>query len=214
MTSNNKNLVWSDSEVTPAERSRLLGHQGCVIWMTGLSGSGKSTIARALELSLIKDGYHSYILDGDNIRHGLNGDLGFTQDERSENIRRVAEVAALFADAGVITITAFISPLVQDRSMAKSIIERTSKTSGKKATPRFFEVFINTPLEVCEARDPKQFYKKARAGEIANFTGISAPFENPLSPDLDIPTASMSVEQSIQRIREMLDQHDILMPHP
>jgi adenylyl-sulfate kinase len=202
------NIVWHAANVDADDRRRVLHQQGCVLWMSGLSGSGKSTIARALERALLERGHAAYVLDGDNIRHGLNADLDFSPAARSENIRRVAEVAALFADAGLITITAFISPYAADRQRARDIINGTG-TNGPIAG-RFFEVFVNTPLAVCESRDPKALYAKARAGDIADFTGISAPFEAPASPEIELPTATMRVEAAVNHIIGYLTQTGIL----
>jgi len=191
------NIVWHHTQVTADDRRCVLGQNGCVLWLTGLSGSGKSTIARALEHALLKMGHAAYVLDGDNIRHGLNADLDFSPQARTENIRRVAEVAALFADAGLIVITAFISPYTADRQKARVIVNRAEDSATAQGVDRFLEVFINTPLEVCEARDPKALYAKARAGKIQDFTGISAPFEAPLAPDLEIKTVSRAVEDCV-----------------
>src|SRR5207302_5481926 len=169
------NIYWSRGRVTSAQRELRNGHVGCVIWLTGLSSSGKSTIANELERELFNLGRHAYVLDGDNIRHGLGSDLGFAPKDRAENIRRVGEVAKLFADAGFICITAFISPYRADRELARKLMP-----SG-----RFIEVFINAPLEICEQRDPKGLYAKARAKEIKEFTGISAPYELPPTPEIE-----------------------------
>ncbi len=191
------NIVWHEGHVSAANREELLGQRGCVVWFTGLSGSGKSTIATALEAELIASGHAAYLLDGDNIRHGLNGDLGFTPEARVENIRRISEVAALFADAGLITLTAFISPYRADRRAARDKVTQT----------RFVEVFLDVPLDVCESRDPKQLYARARAGEIADFTGISAPYEPPESPELTLATSEMPVDACVEKIRTyLLDQ--------
>ncbi|MCY3813760.1 MAG: adenylyl-sulfate kinase [Gammaproteobacteria bacterium] len=168
------------------ERERQNGHLGGVLWLTGLSGSGKSTLAFALEAELFARGYQVYVLDGDNIRHGLNADLGFTQKDRTENIRRVGEVAALFADAGFVCISAFISPYHADRDVARSA-----------AKGRFHEVYLDADVETCEQRDPKGLYRKARAGKIPDFTGVSAPYEIPSSPDLVIPTGKKDVGASL-----------------
>lgn len=200
------NIVWHAPEVTPGDRQRVLNQTGCVLWMSGLSGSGKSTIARALEQRLLSQAHAAYVLDGDNIRHGLNADLDFSPDGRRENIRRIAEVAALFADAGLITITAFISPYAADRQRAATIING----SATPATHRFIEIFVDTPLSVCESRDPKALYAKARAGEIAAFTGISAPFEAPQAPDITLPTANITVETAVDTIINHLAQQNIL----
>ena len=191
------NIVWHEGHVSAANREELLGQRGCVVWFTGLSGSGKSTIATALEAELIASGHAAYLLAGDNIRHGLNGDLGFTPEARVENIRRISEVAALFADAGLITLTAFISPYRADRRAARDKVTQT----------RFVEVFLDVPLDVCESRDPKQLYARARAGEIADFTGISAPYEPPESPELTLATSEMPVDACVEKIRTyLLDQ--------
>jgi len=173
-----QNIVKSRSLVSPADREKLLGQKGATIWLTGLSGSGKSTVAQQLEKHLIEQGRLCYILDGDNVRHGLNRDLGFSMEDRKENIRRIAEVAALMNDAGVIVITSFISPYISDRADAREVIGDES----------FVEVFIDTPIEVCEQRDPKGLYKKARSGEIQQFTGVSDPYEAPQDAELTIET--------------------------
>ena len=172
--------------VSTTERERQNGHLGGVLWLTGLSGSGKSTLAFALEAELFARGYQVYVLDGDNVRHGLNADLGFTHDDRTENIRRVGEVAALFADAGVVCISAFISPYRADR-----------ETARQAAKGRFHEVYLDANLQVCEQRDPKGLYRKARAGKIADFTGVSAPYEAPEAAELVIPTGEADVATSL-----------------
>ena len=191
-----QNIFWSEGEVTPAKRAIRNGHKGAVVWLTGLSGSGKSTISRALERELFNLGMHTYILDGDNIRHGLNANLGFSPEDRVENIRRVAEVAKLMADAGLITITAFISPYRHDRRRARQI----ALESGCE----FVEVFVDAPLETCEQRDTKGLYKKARAGEIKDFTGISAPYESPEDPEVTVHTDRQSLEESVAAVIEFL----------
>jgi len=178
----------SDRMVTRQIRESILDQQGGVYWMTGLSGSGKSTIAIGLEKALLSQGYHAIVLDGDNIRSGINSDLTFTVEDRRENIRRIAEITKLFAQTGVITIASFISPTTEMRAFAKKII-------GEKD---FHEVYVNTPLEICEQRDVKGLYKKARAGEIKNFTGIDSPYEAPENPFLEIKTAGLSIEDSVQ----------------
>src|SRR5438552_178932 len=167
---------------------------GCVLWLTGLSGSGKSSVATELERELFNLGRHVYVLDGDNIRHGLGSDLGFSPKDRTENIRRVGEVAKLFADAGVICITAFISPYRADRDLARKMM----------AADRFIEVFVNAPLEVCEQRDPKGLYAKARAKEIKEFTGISAPYEAPVNAEIELRTDQLSVAESVAKIQQYL----------
>lgn len=194
-----ENITWHAASVSPEDRERLLGQKGCVLWFTGLSGSGKSTIAVALEEALVKRGNLAYVLDGDNVRHGLNADLTFSPTDRTENIRRVSEVAALFADAGIIVITAFISPTIQDRASAREVIG-----------DGFVEVFVDTPLDVCEQRDPKGLYKKARAGEIQQFTGITAPYEAPATPEIVLTTADMPVEVSVDVIVAKLREDGII----
>lgn len=191
-----KNIYWSEGDVTTDRRALRNGHKGAVVWLTGLSGSGKSTIARRLERDLFNLGMHVYVLDGDNVRHGLNANLGFSPQDREENIRRVAEVAKLMADAGLIAITAFISPYKADRSRAREI--------ALQAGGDFVEVFIDAPLAVCEERDVKGLYKRARAGEIAEFTGISAPYEAPEDPELVIRTHERSLDESVAEITELL----------
>ncbi|MCH2175598.1 MAG: adenylyl-sulfate kinase [Lentisphaeria bacterium] len=175
-----------------------MGHHPATFWFTGLSGSGKSTISLAFEKALIERGIKAFVLDGDNIRHGLNRDLGFSAEDRKENIRRISEVARLMNKAGIVVITAFISPTIADRASARKIITESGQNSY------FNEVFINTPLEVCEQRDPKGLYQKARAGEIQNFTGISAPYEAPISPEIDLPTSELTIEQSVEKLLRSL----------
>ncbi len=209
-TPKSENIVWSATGVTDDDRRRVLRQRGCVLWLTGLSGSGKSTIARALELRLLQDRHTAYVLDGDNIRHGLNVDLDFSPAARTENIRRVAEVAALLADAGLITITAFISPYQADRQKAREIV---TASTAPAAAPRpghpFFEIFVNTPLAVCEQRDPKSLYARARAGLIPEFTGISAPFEAPTTPELVLHTEVNSVASCVAEILSLLNHNGI-----
>jgi adenylylsulfate kinase len=175
------NLTWHAGELTAADREAALGQRGGVVWLTGLSGSGKSTVARRVERLLVERGFAAYVLDGDNLRLGLNRDLGFSAADRTENIRRVGCVAALFADAGVVCLTAFISPFRADRDTARAATARD----------RFLEVYVDTPLSVCEARDPKGLYRRARAGEISDFTGISSPYEPPTSPELTLAVADV-----------------------
>ncbi len=191
-----QNIYWSEGAVTALRRAARHGHKGAVIWFTGLSGSGKSTLSRAVERELFNMGMHTYVLDGDNIRHGLNSNLGFSPEDREENIRRVAEVAKLLADAGLIAITAFISPYLADRRRAREI--------ALEAGVEFIEVFIDAPLATCEERDTKGLYKKARAGEIKEFTGISAPYEVPENPELTIHTDRESREESTARVIELV----------
>ena len=191
-----KNIFWTEEKITARERALRTGHRGAVIWLTGLSGAGKSTIAQSLERNLFHRGMHTYVLDGDNIRHGLTSNLGFSPDDRMENIRRVSEVAKLMADAGTVVITAFISPYRMDRRRAREI--------ALEGNAEFIEVFVDAPLEVCEARDPKNLYKKARAGEIREFTGIDAPYEAPEDPEIVVHTDQQTVDESVATILEQL----------
>ncbi|MCA8943105.1 MAG: adenylyl-sulfate kinase [Planctomycetes bacterium] len=200
MSQRSTNVTFHDGEIGRAHREALLGQRGCVLWFTGLSGSGKSTVARALEADLYRHGKLVYVLDGDNVRHGLNGDLDFSPTGREENIRRIGEVAALFVDAGAIVLSAFISPYRSDRALARS----------KCPDGRFLEVFVDTPLEVCERRDPKGLYAKARAGEIAEFTGISAPYETPDSPEITIRTGEHELAECVKQIRVALEERGLL----
>ena len=188
------NIYWSHGKVTTQQRAMRNQHSGCVLWLTGLSGSGKSSIATEVERELFNLGQHAYVLDGDNIRHGLCSDIGFSPADRKENIRRVGEVAKLFADAGIICITAFISPYRSDRDLVRTIMK-----GG-----RFIEVYVNAPIEVCEQRDPKGLYAKARANEIKNFTGVSAPYEAPSNPEIELHTDKLSVPESVAKILEYL----------
>ncbi len=180
--------------VSSAHRAALLGQKPATLWLTGLSGAGKSTLAFALERALLGEGRASYVLDGDNVRHGLNRDLGFSAEERSENIRRIAEVARLMNDAGLIVVTAFISPFIADRAMARSII----------GAEHFREVYVSTPMDVCEQRDPKQLYRRARSGEVAEFTGISSPYEAPTTADLVLDTSILSREEAVAQLSGLL----------
>ncbi len=187
-------VVWQDSKVEAIDRTRLLRQEPTTVWLTGLSGAGKSTIAFELERQLMDGGYLTFVLDGDNIRHGLSSDLGFSPQDRKENIRRIAKVAKLFNDAGLLVITSFISPYQEDRAMARKII----------GAERFIETHLCTNLDVCEDRDPKGLYKKVRAGSIAEFTGITAPYEAPQNPELRIDTGRRTVEQSVAQIIQKL----------
>lgn len=196
------NITWHEGNVTREEREKNMGQKGCTLWMTGLSGSGKSTVAVALEQVLMQRGHHAYRLDGDNIRMGLNKNLGFSAEDRAENIRRIGEVAKLFADAGIITITSFISPYRADRDLVRKLHE--------DAKIPFFEIHVSCPLEEAEKRDPKGLYKKARAGQIKGFTGIDDPFEAPLNPELDLPTHQYPVEESVQVLLDLLTKHGII----
>lgn len=194
------NITWHKGTINQAERERLLGQKGVVIWFTGLPSSGKSTLAQAVALRLYESGHLSYVLDGDNIRHGLNKNLGFSPEDREENIRRIGEVARLFADTGVIAMTAFISPYRADRDKARELLKEGE----------FIEVFVKVPLDVAEERDPKGLYKKARAGEIKEFTGISAPYEEPLKPELVIDTSELNLEQSRDVVIAKLKEIEII----
>lgn len=194
MAEHNQNIIWHEHAVTQAERAQQKNQQPCIIWFTGLSGSGKSTIAGVLEQALFARGHHLYLLDGDNVRHGLNKDLGFTDEDRVENIRRIGEVAKLFVDAGLIVTTAFISPFRVERDMVRELV----------GEGQFVEVFVDTPLDVCEERDPKGLYKKARAGEIPFFTGIASPYEAPEKPEVVLKTAGKSVEAVVEELIEYL----------
>ena len=199
MAAHDENVVWHSHLVTQQAREQLHGHRGVVLWFTGLSGSGKSTLAGALETALHERGVSTYLLDGDNVRHGLCSDLGFSDADRKENIRRVGEVANLMVDAGLVVLTAFISPHRAERAMVR---ERVGEG-------RFIEVFVDTPLEVCEARDPKGLYKKARAGELRNFTGIDAVYEAPDRPDIHLDGEQL-VTNLIAQILDLLRRDDII----
>jgi adenylylsulfate kinase len=195
-----KNITWHGPEVTQAEREQILGQRGCVVWLTGLSGSGKSTIARRVEQKLLAENVFTYVLDGDNVRHHLNKDLGFSPKDRNENIRRVGCVAQLFADSSAITVTAFISPYRADRDQARALLQ----------PGRFIEVFVATTLEQCESRDPKGLYKKARAGQIPEFTGISAPYEEPEKAELTIVTEGRSVDECADELIAYLRKNEFV----
>lgn len=194
------NITWHEANVVQTDREQLLNQKGCVIWFTGLSGSGKSTLALEVESKLYQRGHLTYVLDGDNVRHGLNKNLGFSPEDREENIRRIGEVAKLFADAGVIAMTAFISPYRADRDNARDLLDKG----------RFVEVFVDCPLEVCESRDTKGLYKKARAGEIKEFTGISAPYEAPSQPELTVNTDNQSLAECTERVLSLLESEGLI----
>lgn len=198
-----RNIVWHDQTVKREFREAKNGHKGCVLWYTGLSGSGKSTVANKVEELLAARKAQTYLLDGDNIRFGLNSDLGFEEKDRRENIRRVGEVAKLFADSGTIVSVAFISPYREDRARAREIAE--------KAGLPFLEIFVKCDLSVCESRDPKGLYKKARAGEIRNFTGLDAPYEEPESCELTLDSALFAPEALAERVMDLLKQKHILL---
>lgn len=196
------NVHWHEGHISRDERERRNGHRGAILWFTGLSGSGKSTVANAVDHLLFELGCKSYVLDGDNIRHGLNGDLGFSPEDRAENIRRIGEVAKLFADSGAIALTAFISPYRADRDRI-----RDTSPAGD-----FVEIFVSCPLELCEERDPKGLYGRARAGEIPEFTGISAPYEAPETPELVVDTAAAGVEDCARQVLSYLRERGYFSP--
>ncbi|EGQ8469079.1 MULTISPECIES: adenylyl-sulfate kinase [Vibrio] len=193
-------VVWHNTSVTHEDRVALKQQKPVVLWFTGLSGSGKSTVANAVESKLLALGKHSYLLDGDNVRHGLNKDLGFSDLDRIENIRRIGEVAKLFVDAGNIVLTAFISPFISDREQVRQLMQQGE----------FLEVFVDTPLAICEQRDPKGLYKKARAGEIKHFTGIDSEYQAPISPEIHIKTAELSVEACADQVIQALTEKEYI----
>ncbi|RLA84220.1 MAG: adenylyl-sulfate kinase [Epsilonproteobacteria bacterium] len=194
--SNSENIVWHNHHVSKNERASIKFQKPCILWFTGLSGSGKSTIANAVESKLLELKKHTYLLDGDNVRMGLNRGLSFSDKDRVENIRRIGEVSKLFVDSGTIVLSAFISPFIIDRKQVRELVE----------SEEFIEVFIDTPLEVCEGRDPKGLYKKARNGEIANFTGISSPYEAPLNAEIHIANNGISIEDAAQKVINYLNK--------
>lgn len=196
------NVYWHEGEITWADRNRLLRQKGATVWFTGLSGSGKSTVAVALEKALYNRGHLSYRLDGDNVRMGINKNLGFSAEDRAENIRRIGEVCKLFVDAGVIVLSSFVSPYRVDRDKVRKLHE--------EAGMDFIEVFVDVPLAEAERRDPKGLYKKARAGEIKNFTGIDDPYEPPLNPELVLKSHEMSLEEEVAVLLELLEKRGIL----
>lgn len=195
-----KNIVWHNSHVSKKDRAELNGQKPFVVWLTGLSGSGKSTLANALDSYLFSRGFRSYLLDGDNVRHGLNRDLGFDHDSRVENIRRIGEVSKLMVDAGLIVITAFISPYRSDRDMVREMFP----------ADEFIEVYLDAALTVCEQRDPKGLYKKAREGKITDFTGIDSPYEAPLNPEIVLNSDRQNVEQELHAVIQYLESRNLL----
>ncbi len=201
MASQDENIVWHPHAITRADREKQHGHQGVVLWFTGLSGSGKSTLAGALEQALFSLGVSTYLLDGDNVRHGLCRDLGFSDEDRRENIRRVGEVSKLMVDAGLVVLTAFISPHKVERDMVRAQL----------AEGQFIEIFVDTPLEICEARDPKGLYKKARAGELKNFTGIDSIYQAPEKPEIHI-NGEQLVTHLVPQLLAVLRQRAIIKP--
>lgn len=204
MARESRSILWQGRFVSRPQREEILGQKGCVVWLTGLSGSGKSTIAGALERRLVRAGRLAYVLDGDNVRHGLCRDLGFGPEERDENIRRVGEVAGLFADAGLVTIVAFISPYRAGRDRARGLVPEG----------RFVEIHVDTPIEECEKRDPKGLYGKARSGRLTNFTGIDAPYEPPVRPELVLRTIHTTAEECAGAVEALLRKAGLLGTHP
>ncbi|WP_413380238.1 adenylyl-sulfate kinase [Alkalihalobacillus sp. 1P02AB] len=195
-----ENIVWHETTIKKVERQKQKGHKSSILWFTGLSGAGKSTLANALEYHLFQKGLSSYVLDGDNVRHGLNKGLGFSDEDRKENIRRIGEVSKLFVDAGTIVCTAFISPFREDRDAVRALVEEGE----------FIEIYVRCSLDACEKRDPKGLYKKARAGEIRDFTGISSPYEEPNSPEIVIDTDQLTIEESVENILNYLQKKEII----
>lgn len=193
---NSKNIVWHKAQITKRDRLRLNGHKSAILWFTGFSGAGKSSLSVAVEKELHKRGIRTYVLDGDNVRHGLNSNLGFSSEDRAENIRRIGEVSKLFVDAGVMTLTAFISPYREDRNMVREMVE-----DGE-----FLEIYVKCALEECEKRDPKGLYKKARNGEIKGFTGIDAPYEAPVNPELVVETDKETLRESVLAVLNFLQE--------
>jgi adenylylsulfate kinase len=204
MKPKSKNIFWEHGNVSREDRERVNAHRGATIWFTGLSGSGKSTLARLMESALFARRCQTYVLDGDNVRHGLNRDLGFSPEDRTENIRRIGEVARLFTENGSIVLTAFISPYRADRDMVRGLMRATD----------FIEVHVDCALDVCEQRDPKGLYRKARAGEILEFTGISAPYEKPLSAEITLHTDGNTPEECIDQLIDYLEAHGYLTQLP
>ena len=200
MMGESTNITWHDSEVTKQDRQQLHGHKSATLWFTGLSGSGKSTISVELEKALFERKKHAFRLDGDNVRHGLNKNLGFSPEDRQENIRRIGEVSKLMVDAGLITITAFISPYREDRDNVRAILD----------DDEFIEIYTQCSVEECERRDPKGLYKKARTGEIPEFTGISAPYEEPRNPEITIDTEQLDVKDAVKQILNYLEEHQYI----
>lgn len=196
------NITWHEGHVERAHREKLLKQKGATVWFTGLSGSGKSTVAFTLEHALVERGHLAYVLDGDNIRHGLNKNLGFSPEDREENIRRIGEVSKLFADAGVLAFTSFISPYRKDRDQARKIHEEAGLT--------FIEVYVYAPLEVCEKRDPKGLYQKAREGKIPEFTGISAPYEEPLKPEILLDVTNITPQEAAAQVMNYMIERKLL----
>ena len=204
MDMRSSNITWHERRLSRDDYRRRNGHDSLVLWFTGLSGSGKSTLAHLVEEQLFAKGWYTYLLDGDNLRHGLNGDLGFSQPDRSENIRRVGEVSRLFVDAGVVVLTAFISPYRADRDRVRALF----------GPAEFVEIYLDCPLGVCEERDTKGLYRKARAGLLPDFTGIDSPYQEPLDPELTLDTGALSIAQSVRRITDYLERHPAALVLP
>lgn len=200
MLQKSSNIVWHEQSLTKELRRKQNGHNSFVLWFTGLSGSGKSTVANAVAKRLFDEGIKNYVLDGDNVRHGLNKDLGFSEEDRKENIRRIGEVSKLFVDGGQVVLTAFISPFAADRELVRNLLE----------DDEFVEVYIKCPIEECEKRDPKGLYVKARQGIIRDFTGIDSPYEEPVNPELTIETNAYSIEDSVEKIIEYLKKRNFI----
>jgi adenylylsulfate kinase len=198
----NENTVWHTSSISRSDREQLNGHKSCILWFTGLSGSGKSTLSHAIEDRLYKMGVRTFVLDGDNVRKGLCKDLGFSDSDRRENIRRIGEVSNLMMQAGVITLSAFISPFIRDRQIVRELVPQGE----------FIEIFCDAPLTVCESRDVKGLYKKAREGVIPEFTGISSPYEKPVNPEISLDTANLTVDECAKKVIEYLYTHGIIKP--
>jgi adenylylsulfate kinase len=189
------NIVWHNSAIAKEDYCSRNGHKSMVLWFTGLSGAGKSTVAHGVHEALFRQGWHTYVLDGDNVRHGLNGDLGFAEEDRRENIRRIGEVSKLFVDAGVVVLAAFISPFREDRDRVRALL----------GGGEFVEVYVKCDLSTCEGRDPKGLYRKAREGKIPHFTGISSPYEEPLNPELVVNTTSQTIEESVRQVLDYIE---------
>ncbi len=200
MSEESKNIVWYQTSITKEDRRKQTGQKSVIVWFTGLSGSGKSTLSNAVEVELFKQNVRTYLLDGDNIRSGLNKNLGFTEEDRKENIRRIGEVAKLFVDSNTIVLTAFISPFESDREMVRELVEEEE----------FIEIYVKASLETCESRDPKGLYKKARSGEIKNFTGIDSPYEAPSNPELVVDTEHESIEECTQKVVQFLKERGFI----
>lgn len=196
----NENIVWHPTQVTRDQRAIQKNQKPCILWFTGLSGSGKSTVANAVESKLFEIGAHSYLLDGDNVRHGINKDLTFTDEDRIENVRRIGEISKLFVDSGLLVLTAFISPFRADRALVRKLV----------GEGEFIEVFIDTPIEICEQRDPKGLYKKARQGEIKHFTGIDSPYELPEAPEVVVKTSELTIEECANVVVDYLKANQYL----